>query len=540
MVDQYREMKALEKKRNQTDLVAPEKERLKVLQEKYKRGEIKSFVSHINEYVFYVIYGGIVCLYTLLGGLMAATVTDTIQGILIIVFSLLLIPFGLYRVGGFSGLHEKVPESMFELFGSTSMSEYTIYMVLSLAFCNLVAIIANSGAFTVANAAKSEMDARFGATAGSFLKRFIFIPWALCGLLALALYGGKVSDPDLIWGIMTRDFLCPGLIGLMLVGIIAANMSSKDAQSVSMAALFTNNLYKPLIPDKPEKHYLIVSRIVIAVTLMGGIIAAITISNIVTMLKLFISFGVIFGAPIWLGLFWRRVTPRSAITQVIASILIIVILPNLVPAISGLRTWKPLLVQTNYKEEMYETKAKAGDVEAGLADAVGQRITKRRVKEPRGIYFQKVVRINPEDPNSPREGMGQFYTQVLIMDLLGMDFKNSTKADLETVRFLFNAIFPFVVMILVSLFTAPVPKKDLDYFYARKLTPVTGDPKKDEEELNKSYSDPDRFKSNKIFPNSSWEIQKPSKLDAGGFLICWVIVGIVILSLLAAMKLKWP
>ena len=113
------------------------------------------------------------------------------------------------------------------------------------------------------------MTARFGMIAGMFTKRLIMIMWALAGLLAIALFAGRISDPDLIWGYMTHRLLTPGLIGLMLIGILAANMSTLDAMSVSYSALFIRNLYQPFFPGKTEKHYIMVGKLVIPVTLLG-------------------------------------------------------------------------------------------------------------------------------------------------------------------------------------------------------------------------------------------------------------------------------
>ena len=76
------------------------------------------------------------------------------------------------------------------------------------------------------------MSTRIGMIGGMFTKRLIMLLWALAGLVAIGIYAGKLHDSDLIWGYMTQDLLFPGAIGLMLVGILAANMSSLDASSV--------------------------------------------------------------------------------------------------------------------------------------------------------------------------------------------------------------------------------------------------------------------------------------------------------------------
>ncbi|MCB1120256.1 MAG: sodium:solute symporter family protein, partial [Verrucomicrobiae bacterium] len=116
--------------------------RYDVLYQKDLKGELKSFYSYTDPVVFYLVYGLIVGVYTMLGGFRAAAITDSIQGVLIIVFSLILIPLGLIKLGGFSGLHATVPEFKFELFGSVAMSDYAWYTIMAMAVSNLASIIA--------------------------------------------------------------------------------------------------------------------------------------------------------------------------------------------------------------------------------------------------------------------------------------------------------------------------------------------------------------------------------------------------------------
>ncbi len=174
-----------------------------------------------------------------------------------ILFSVLLIPFGLSAVGGFKGLHAAVPEHMFWLFGTETLSEYAWYTIFAMAVANLVSIIAVAPNMQISGSAKDEATARFGLIGGMMFKRFIMIFWALAGLIAVGLYAGQLHDPDLIWGYMTKQLLGPGFIGIMIIGVLAANMSSLDAQSVALSALFVHQVYKPAVKKKSERHYLI-------------------------------------------------------------------------------------------------------------------------------------------------------------------------------------------------------------------------------------------------------------------------------------------
>ncbi|TET65671.1 MAG: sodium:solute symporter family protein [Candidatus Aminicenantes bacterium] len=536
-IEQFREYQGL-KSRLDEGLTSKEQTRYEELNEKNKRGELHSFISHTNPVLFYFIYAVIVGIYTMLGGFRAAAITDAIQGILIITFSLILIPIGLHRIGGFSGLHASVPDYMFELFGSVTMSEYAWYTIFAMALANLVSIIAVAPGMATAGSAKDEMTARFGMIGGMFFKRFIMIFWALAGLLAIGLYAGMLHDPDLIWGFMSKDLLFPGAIGLMLVGILAANMSTLDAGAVSYSALFIKNLYEPFRPDKSEKHYLFIGRIAIAVTLLGGIVVALFVNNLLELFKYMISVPAIFGASIWLGFIWRRLTKSAVFIQVAICLIIYAIIPNLFQTLDWARYNESFLQETKAKTVTITISALTEDVEAGKAEYIGQPIQRQHTIEPAGVFFENVARTDPADPSSPKVGLGRFHAEIWVLSWLGIDFSHYKKAQLVAIRFLFDAIFPLLLLFLISFVTNPTPKRHLDRFFAKMHTPVQKTPEEEKKALEDSYENPEKFKKDKILPKSNWEILKPTKLDLLGFGGSWVIVGIIILLLLLMISIK--
>ena len=536
-VENFREYQQLRSKLRE-DLTDEEQIRYDVLNEKNKRGELHSFISHTNPLLFYFIYAIIVGIYTMLGGFRAAAITDAIQGVLIIIFSLLLIPIGLHHVGGFSGLHASVPDYMFELFGSVTMSEYAWYTIFAMVLANLVSIVAVASGMQTAGSAKNEMTARFGMIGGMFFKRLIMIFWALAGLLAIGLYAGRLHDPDLIWGFMTKDLLFPGAIGLMLVGILAANMSSLDAGAVSYSALFINNLYAPFRPEKSEKHYLIIGRIVIAVTLLGGIGVALFINNLLELFKYIISIPAIFGASIWLGFIWRRLSKWAVIIQVVICLIIYAIIPNLFQTLNGTKFNASLLKETHPKTVTITTTALTEDVESGRAGAIGQSITKQHRIEPTGIFFDNVARTDPSDPSSPKMGLGRFHAEIWVLSWFGIDFSHFTKAQLVATRFFFDALFPFFLLFLFSFITKPVPKPLLDRFFAKVHTAVQPTPEAEQQALEEAYRHPEKFEKHKILPGSQWEVMKPGKMDILGFGGSWILVGVIILLLWLMVSIK--
>lgn len=535
-IAEFKEYKELEK--TSSNRTPDEQARYEVLHEKNKRGELKSFISHTNPVLFYFTYAILVGIYTMLGGFRAAAVTDTIQGVLIIIFSAVLIPIGLIKVGGFSGLHAAVPDHAFELFGSATLSDYAWYTILAMVLANLVSIIAVASGMQTAGSAKDENTARFGMIGGMFFKRFIMIFWALAGLLAIGLYAGRLHDPDLIWGFMTRDLLFPGAIGLVLVGILAANMSSLDAGSVSYSALFIRNIYRPFRPDKSEGHYLFIGRIVIAVTLLGGIGVAMYVDNLLELLKYIISIPAIFGAPMWLGFIWRRLTKTAVMVQVMLCIIIYAVIPNLFQALDSTRQHPPFLMETASRKVIIEFDASQDDVDQGKAEFAGQRRSRIHHTPPVGIFFDNVARANPEDPDSPKMGIGRFNAELWVLSWIGFNFTHWTKAQLVAARFFFAAGFPFLLLFILSWITRPVEKTHLDRFFAKIHTPVQKTPEEEKAALELAARSPERFDKDKIWPRSSWEIMKPKKMDWIGFGGSWILVGIVILLLWIMVSIK--
>jgi len=366
---------------------------------------------------------------------------------------------------------------------------------------------------------------------GMFFKRFIMIFWGLTGLLAVALYSGRLHDPDLIWGHMTLDLLFPGAIGLMMAGVLSAKMSSLAGSSVSYSALFIRNLYQPFVKPKSERHLLTVGRVAIGVTLLGGVGAALFIGNLLDLFKYFISLPAIFGASIWLGFIWRRVTKAAVITQVVVCFLIYALVPNLFQSLTWARTREAFLRETAPRVVTITTKAVLEDVAAGRAGEVGQTIRKDVTQSPEGILFEKVARQDPADPSSPKIGIGRFHAELWVLGWFGVDFGRFSKAQLSATRFAFDALFPFLLLFLLSYLTRAVPKADLDRFFAKVHTPVQPTAELEQKALAEATARPEVFERRKIWPGSNWEIMKPGWRDVLGFGGSWLLVGVMLLLL---------
>ncbi|HVM60291.1 MAG TPA: sodium:solute symporter family protein [Verrucomicrobiae bacterium] len=532
----FNEYRALAAQKEAGTLPNAMAERFSMLDNMNKRGELHSFITYIRPLPFYIAYSTIVALYIVIGGLRAAAVTDALQGLLVLLMSTLLLPLGLHRVGGFAGLHQLVPAYKFQLVGTVAMSDYTWYTIFAITFASLVQIFGLMHNMASGGSARDENTARFGMISGGFMKRLVIIGWALCGLLALAVFRGGLADPDNAWGALSTSLLVPGLMGLMLSGMLLGHMPSVGVSSVSVSALATRNLYQPLVKGRSPQHYLRIGQAAIVVVLALGIAFAMIFTGVIQALTMLITFNTFFGAVVFLIFFWRRLVARAIVIGLVIWVVWIGLVPWVPPYSATFRRLPALLLQTPERRIEVSVESTAADVAAGRAVKPGQPIRKSHVVLPAAVFFDRVARIDPNNPQSPLEGIGRFNVEAFSLWLLGVPVRNFSPAGLLATRWLFDGLFPFVMLIGLSLVFRPGPADLADRFFAKMKTPVAPTPEEDEQTVALSRAQPHRFDHLKLFPGSNWEFMKWTRLDYVGFFGCWVVVGAILLLLLTLLR----
>ena len=263
--------------------------------------------------------------YGVAGGLGAAIVTDFLQGILTIFFSFLLLPFVMHAVGGMAGLRETLPEiapdrSMLSL---VAPEDINVFYIVVIAINALVGIVTQPHTMGNCAAGRTELDGQVGFMCGTLIKRVCTIAWCLTGLAGVAYFAGSDIHPDKVFGQLAHEFLpriLPGMLGLFIAGLLASVMSSCDAFMVSSAGLFTENLYKPLVPGRSQDHYLWAARISSFAVVVGGVVFAYWLESVVAGLEIFWKVAPMLGIAFWLGLFWRRATAAGAWASTLAAL----------------------------------------------------------------------------------------------------------------------------------------------------------------------------------------------------------------------------
>ena len=303
--------------------------------------------------------------YGMAGGLGAAIVTDFIQGILTIAFSIMLLPFVYAKIGGFGALQDAadLKPRMFDFMASPQVASLlgqepiTLFYIGMLSITALTGIIVQPHIVGVCGAGKTEYEGRYGFTVGNFLKRLCTVAWTFTGMACIAWYlsaAGPLAtsaDPtdqalyqdlqarvssdyenlpaaeaaaidstdrafaDELFGRAAYDILpaiCPGLIGLLMASLLAAVMSTSDAQMVMSSGLFTESLYKRYVaPFRKEMHYVWVGRLAGLMIVAAALLLQAFFTDVVHAMKVIIKTPAIIGVSLWFGLFWKRWNPTS-------------------------------------------------------------------------------------------------------------------------------------------------------------------------------------------------------------------------------------
>ena len=412
-----------------------------------------------------------VLFYGVLGGLRAAYWTDLIQGIFIVILSVILIPVGLNALAkddasrsptpaavaqasaetqlasndasatqinpdaeptsnGFVVLHRRVPAEFFEILTSPKGGEFPLHYIIAITLLNLLGIVCQPHFIaTGGGSAKTEFSARFGLVAGNVLKRFCTIGWALTALIALAYLASNVelaADPDKVWGIATRELLGPlnlGLVGLMLACLLAALMSSASCYMLVVSGLVVRNGYSAYInPNADEKTCVRAGRICSAIVIVGATINSIMKMNVFEQLKFAWEIPIVFAAPFWIGMYWRRANKTSAWCAILLTLVIFFVIPlNASKFIPTLSTNPKYLDTNEFVVTMEERPASPSDVQR--RDAM---ITNWR-KQADAVATGELA-TETEKENAIYRSIGPEPQKIAVGDQIVDEFKTGGKA----------------------------------------------------------------------------------------------------------------
>jgi SSS family solute:Na+ symporter len=297
-----------------------------------------------GQVMFYVALSlALTALYSALSGLWGVAVTDAFQFVLAMTGTIVLafVVLDLPQVGGMAGLLEKVPGwslSFFPAISQGAAQESTGTLTLSAgAFFAFVGIqwwacwypgAEPGGGGYVAQRMMSAKDERHSLFATLWFTVAHYCvrpwPWIIVGLATLVLYPDLgPAEKRLGYVYAMRDFLPPGIKGMLVAAFFAAYMSTISTQLNWGTSYIINDFYRRFIrPDAGERHLVAVSRIATLAMMALSLYVISILDTISGAWAFIIEAGAGLGLVLILRWFWWRINAWSEIAAMVTPLMV--------------------------------------------------------------------------------------------------------------------------------------------------------------------------------------------------------------------------
>ncbi|MDM7859899.1 sodium/proline symporter PutP [Alteromonas sp. ASW11-36] len=264
---------------------------------------------------------GVVVSYTLLGGFLAVSMTDFVQGCIMFV-ALILVPVVAFQ--SFTGVDEvnafatqSIP-TLTEGLGSLSLLAIISSLAWGLGYFGQPHIIVR---FMAIRSIKDIGMARNIGMSWMFVTIVGALATGLVGIAYVNKFGISVNDAETIFIVFSEILFHPLISGFLLAAILAAIMSTISSQLLVSSSSLTEDLYRVLGSGEPDtSRSVTIGRVgVIAVALVAALLALDKNSSILSIVSnAWAGFGAAFGPLVLCCLYKRNLTHRAAIAGIIS------------------------------------------------------------------------------------------------------------------------------------------------------------------------------------------------------------------------------
>lgn len=292
----------------------------------------------INMYISITVIALLTGLYTVIGGLRAVVITESIQTIVLLSGAVIITALCFNKVGGWHGITDTLYAtgsmdkiSMLRPAGDKSgMPWYAVFLgypVLGIWYwCADQTIVQR------VLGAKDTNQARGGALFCGFLKILPVFIFVLPGLMAYVLYhqglfdlrsvqhvdsaGKTITDTKGIYTLMITQLVPTGLVGVLVAALLSGLMSQISGALNSIATLVSYDLYKRYKPQTTDKQLVKTGRISAVLALIFSLGLLPLIDQYESLFNGINDVIAHIAPPITtvflLGVFWKKASAKSA------------------------------------------------------------------------------------------------------------------------------------------------------------------------------------------------------------------------------------
>ena len=268
---------------------------------------------------------GVIVSYTFMGGFLAVSWTDFVQGILMLL-ALIVAPLVVwYELGSLDAIisaTKAVSPARLDPMHEVSLVGLLSLFAWGLGYAGqphvLARFMAVRSAATVAPARRIAMSWMSFSLLGAMITGFIGIAYFVgrpeqASLLA--------HDPEKVFILLSQIAFNPWIAGMLLAAILAAVMSTIDSQLLVSSSALTEDFYKVFLHrDAGQAELVLVGRIGVLVLALLAVSIAYDPNSVVLALVSYAwaGLGAAFGPVVWISLLWSGMTRKGALSGMIA------------------------------------------------------------------------------------------------------------------------------------------------------------------------------------------------------------------------------
>jgi SSS family solute:Na+ symporter/sodium/proline symporter len=252
----------------------------------------------------------------LFGGFLAVSLTDFVQGCIMVV-ALVLVPIVVINdLGGISAMHNSISSinpSMLDMFTGVSLLSILSAMAWGLGYFGQPHIIVR---FMAIRSVKEMPVARRIGMSWMIVSICGAMATGFAGIAYVAKTGMTMNDPETIFILLSQVLFNPLIAGFLLAAILAAIMSTISSQLLVTSSSLTGDFYQAFLnKDATDKQLVFVGRVsVFLVALVAIFLAYDRESSILSLVSnAWAGFGAAFGPVVILSLYWRNMNRNGAL-----------------------------------------------------------------------------------------------------------------------------------------------------------------------------------------------------------------------------------
>ena len=290
----------------------------------YIAGTAASIITGWDNYIAWLmIFSLIAIMYSAIGGAWAVAIMDSMQFAFIIAGALITFPIAMHLAGGMPDLihwlHAHGKEVHTQLVPRTG--EFGWLFILAIVIISMKWATVDQVILQRAFGAKNPRIGAQGMVLSGLITTPLAFLWILPGIAMARIHPG-IANPDhaIPWLLSTQlPMIGRGLLGFVLCGLVAAQVSTITADVNSVATLFTSDVYRKLKQKEPTQGQLLtVARFssLVCGALMLGVAYALKFTDSGAVRANLAVVGVVdlplFVIAIIYGLLWKRTTWQGA------------------------------------------------------------------------------------------------------------------------------------------------------------------------------------------------------------------------------------